>query len=54
MVLWFFDTPAIGSVVVFAVGISVFLVYYSMLRWIQSTPPDRQPSDETAAPDTGK
>jgi hypothetical protein len=46
MVLWFLDTAGIGSIVVFVVAISVFLVYLRMLRWIQTTPPDSPSAEE--------
>jgi hypothetical protein len=49
MVLWFLDTAGIGSIIVFVVAISVFLIYVRMLRWIQTTPPDPD-SAEAAAP----
>lgn len=54
MVLWFLDTPSVGSLVVFAVGLSVFIAYFRMLRWIQSTPPDKPRGDEAAVPDVKK
>lgn len=48
MVLWFLDTAGIGSIVVFVVGISVFLIYLRMLRWIQTTPPDPHSAEEVS------
>ena len=46
MVHWFFDTPGIGSIIVFVVGFSVLIAYVRMLRWIQTTPPDPKPESE--------
>lgn len=50
MTFWFFDTSGIGSIVVFVVAISVFIGYFRMLRWIQTTPPD--PKSEHSASKT--
>ena len=54
MAHWFFDTPGVGAIVVFAVFLSVFSVYFSMIRWIQTAPPDPQSEDATFAPDVDK
>jgi hypothetical protein len=54
MAHWFFDTPTIGSIIVFIVGISVFIAYVRMLRWIQTTPPDARPESETKTSDGQK
>ena len=54
MVHWFFDTPTIGSVIVFVVAISVFVAYFRMLRWIQTTPPDPKPENEPSSTDVEK
>jgi hypothetical protein len=54
MAHWFFDTPGIGSIIVFGVGISVFIGYVRMLRWIQTTPPDPKPETETSHTDVEK
>lgn len=50
MVHWFFDTAGIGSIIVFVVAISVFIAYFRMLRWIQTTPPP--PAEEPAGEET--
>jgi hypothetical protein len=51
MISWFFDTAGIGSLVVFAVAISVFIAYFNMVRWIQKTPPppDMPPANSPEA-----
>ncbi len=54
MAYWFFNTPGIGSIVVFVVAISVFIAYLRMLCWIQTTPPDPKPKDETSSSDVNK
>ncbi len=54
MAYWFINTPGIGSIIVFAVGISVFIAYLRMLRWIQTTPPDPDPKNETSTSDVDK
>jgi hypothetical protein len=54
MAHWFFDTPTIGSIIVFIVGISVFIAYVRMLRWIQTTPPDVKSDSETQTSDGQK
>lgn len=36
---WLVDTAGVGSIIVLAVGFSVFFAYVAMLRWIQTTPP---------------
>lgn len=38
---WLVDTAGIGSIIVLAVGFSVFFTYVAMLRWIQTAPPVR-------------
>jgi len=43
MVNWFFDTAGIGSIIVAVVALSVFIAYFRMLRWIQTTPPEEKP-----------
>jgi hypothetical protein len=49
---WFVNTAGIGSIIVFAVGLSVFAAYLSMLRWIQTAPPDPIPTSvEVDQPD---
>jgi hypothetical protein len=40
---WFVNTAGIGSIIVFAVGLSVLAAYLSMLRWIQTAPSDPAP-----------
>jgi hypothetical protein len=37
---WFVNTPGIGSLIVFGVGLSVLVAYIRMLRWIQTAPRD--------------
>lgn len=54
MAHWFFDTPGIGSIIVFVVGISVLVAYIKMFRWIQISPPDKTPGTETPASDVEK
>lgn len=54
MTYWFFNTPGIGSIIVFVVGISVFIAYVRMLRWIQTTPPDPKPANDTTTSDVDK
>jgi hypothetical protein len=54
MAHWFLDTPTVGSIVVFVVAISVFIAYFRMLRWIQTTPPDPKPQEETPHTDVEK
>ncbi|MEW6400541.1 MAG: hypothetical protein AB1649_02010, partial [Chloroflexota bacterium] len=54
MAHWFFDTPSIGSIIVFVVAISVFIAYFRMLRWIQTAPPDPKPENETLQADVEK
>ena len=54
MAHWFFNTPGIGSIVVFTVGISVFIAYFRMLHWIQTAPPDPESKDETSLSDVNK
>jgi hypothetical protein len=54
MTYWFFDTPGIGSIIVFVVGISVFIAYVRMFRWIQTTPPDTEPANEPSTSDVEK
>ncbi len=51
MVHWFFDTAGIGSIIVFVVAITVFSVYFRMLRWIQTTPPP--PVEKPVEPEPG-
>lgn len=38
---WLVNTAGIGSIIVLAVGFSVFFTYVAMLRWIQTAPPAR-------------
>lgn len=38
---WLVDTAGVGSIIVLAVGFSVFFAYVAMLRWIQTAPPAR-------------
>jgi hypothetical protein len=53
------NTAGIGSIVVVVVGLSVFVAYVYMLRWIQTAPRDpvaveTAPQDEeTAATEAG-
>jgi hypothetical protein len=54
MAHWFFDTPGIGSIIVFVVGISVLVAYVRMFRWIQTSPPDKTPGPETPPSDVEK
>lgn len=54
MAHWFFDTPGIGSIIVFVVGISVLVAYLRMFRWIQTTPPDKTLETEIPASDVEK
>jgi hypothetical protein len=48
MTFWFVDTAGIGSIIVFTVGLSVMAAYLSMLRWIQTAPPDPVPASVEA------
>jgi hypothetical protein len=50
---WLVNTPGIGSMIVFAVGLSVLAAYVFMLRWIQTTPPENPKSGEPAAGEAG-
>lgn len=52
MVHWFFDTAGIGSLIVFAVAISVLIAYIRMLRWIQTAPPP--PAEKPAEPEVSE
>ena len=54
MAQWFFDTPGIGSIIVFVVAISVFIAYVRMFRWIQTTPSDPKPENEPPTSDVEK
>ena len=54
MAHWFFDTPTVGSIIVFVVAMSVFIAYFRMLRWIQTTPPDSRPEADTPKTDVVK
>ena len=59
MAYWLMDTAGIGSIIVVVVGLSVFVAYVYMLRWIQTTPRDpisveiEPQDDETATTETG-
>jgi hypothetical protein len=50
MAFWFLDTAGIGSLVVLAVGLSVFAAYVYVLRWIQTAPADAE-ADPQAQPE---
>lgn len=54
MAHWLFNTPGIGSIVVFTVGISVLTAYLTALHWIQTAPPDPKSVDETTNSDVGE
>lgn len=54
MAHWFFNTPGIGAIIVFTVFISVFLAYFSMVRWVQAAPPDPESQDDTSISDVDK
>ncbi len=54
MAHWFLDTPGIGSIIVFAVGISALTAYLTALRWIRAAPPDPKSTDETMTSDVDK
>ncbi len=40
---WIINTAGVGSIIVFTVGFLVFAAYVYMIRWIQTTPPDKEP-----------
>ena len=59
MAYWLMDTAGIGSIIVVVVGLSVFVAYIYMLRWIQTAPRDpvsvevEPQDDETATTEAG-
>ena len=36
---WLADTAGVGSIFVLVVGVTVFISYVAMLRWVQTAPP---------------
>ncbi len=38
---WLMDTAGVGSIIVLGIGFSILGAYIYMLRWIQTTPPDK-------------
>ena len=51
MGFWFVDTAGIGSVIAVGVGLSVFVAYVALVRWIQTAPKDEP--DGAEHPDHG-
>jgi hypothetical protein len=41
---WFVNTAGVGAIVVLSVGLSVFIAYIYMLRWIHTAPRDPLPA----------
>jgi hypothetical protein len=42
---WFVNTAGVGAIVVLTVGLSVFIAYVYMLRWIRTAPRDPLPAE---------
>jgi hypothetical protein len=42
---WFVNTAGVGAIVVLTVGLSVFIAYVYMLRWIHTAPRDPLPAE---------
>ena len=53
MGLWIIDTAGIGSIIVFVVGLSTLGAYFTMLRWIQTAPPELAPEPDESAIEAG-
>jgi hypothetical protein len=45
---WFVNTAGVGALVVLIVGLSVFVAYIYMLRWIHTAPRDPLPAEAVA------
>jgi hypothetical protein len=45
---WFVNTAGVGAMVVLTVGLSVFIAYVYMLRWIHAAPREPLPAEAVA------